>query len=222
MAENENVVEPLAEVPTEEPVKQEPVQPVDNKPSKGEKIKAGIKEWFRKRIVTLKHKTQNIPFCFLLLTSFLYLCFLGTLSKFIYNNSGISSLGIFELVNTLASILILLVFLNAFPKRKKVNIIMLVLVFVVLALMIVMDVLFYVNVINYGNRSQLGAEEFFKGEGVMETLNSVIVHIVFLALTVVVLALLPLYKKLICKINTSKDLASNNINEEIDTSEENG
>lgn len=195
---------------------------VNSAPSMGQKIAAGIKEWFRKFTVKLKHKPQNIPFVILLVTSFMYLCFLGTFSKFIVGNSSIKSLGIFQFVNTLASILIILIFLNSFPKRKKPNIVMLVLTFAVLALMIVMDTLFIVNVVDYGNGLRRGLEWFLEQDGVSESINCCIVHIVFLAITILMLALLPVYKKLLMKINTSKELASNNINEELDTSEEDG
>lgn len=196
-------------------------QPEEKKPSKGDKFAAAVKEWFRKQTVKLKHKPQNIPFVFLLVTSFMYLCFLGTFSEFISDNSGINGLGIFEFINTLASILIILVFLNTFPKRKKMNIIMLVITFAVLAMMLALDIVFYVNIVKAGNATDVGNLSGLTGD-VNGTLNRDIVHIVFLAITIVVLALLPVYKKLLLKINTSKELASNDIKEEIDTSEENG
>lgn len=196
-------------------------------PAKENKFLASVKEWFRKRIVKLKHKPQTIPFVILLITSFMYLCFLGTLSPFITTNRGVSGLGIFQFVNTLASILIILIFLNSFPKRKKVNIVFLVITFVVLALMIVMDIMFIVNIAIYANRELgMGNEGFqwflteIKGAG--ESVTCTIVHMVFLVITTVVLALLPVYKMLLLKINTRKELASNDIKEEIDTSEENG
>ncbi|MDE7084897.1 MAG: hypothetical protein K2O81_06590, partial [Clostridia bacterium] len=195
---------------------------VEETPSKGARLKAGVKEWFRKFIVKLKHKPQNIPFFILLITSFMYLCFLGTFSKFIDINSNIKSIGIFQFVNTLASILILLIFLNSFPKRKKVNIVMLVMTFTVLALMVVMDILFIVNITNYGKNLRRGLEWFLAQEGTSESITCAIVHIVFLGVTIIMLALMPLYKKLLLKINTSKELASNDIKEVIDTSEENG
>lgn len=245
MSENENVMDTSEEVevttevtaeasdvePTEVTAVEDtentaevvPAQPGEQQPSFGKKLAAGVKEWFRKFIVKLKHKPQNIPFAFLLITSFMYLCFLGTTSKFIDGNSNIKSLGLFQFVNTLASILILLIFLNAFPKRKKINIVMLVITFVVLALMIVMDILFIVNVIDYGKNNTLrGLDWFLAREGTTESINTCIVHIVFVGFTALLLALLPVFKMLLMKINTSKELASNDIKEELDTSEEDG
>lgn len=239
MAENENVkdtseevdvtaVENIEATPAESVVEinEEAQAEATKKPISDNKFVAGVKEWFRKSIVKLKHKPQTIPFVILVITSFMYLCFLGTLSPFITPNRSIKGLGIFQFVNTLASILIILVFLNSFPKRKKVNIVFLVMTFVVLALMVVMDIMFIVNTADYANNA-LGIDNGFQWflaemDGASESITCIIVHIVFLAITTVILALLPVYKKLLMKINTSKDLASNDIKEEIDTSEENG
>ena len=222
MEENENVVE----TPVEDAVVTETVKSPEpeNKPSKGAQFAAAAKERLRKFTVNLKRKPQNIPFVFLLITSFLFLCFLGTTSKFIDINSSIRSLGLFQFVNTLASILIILIFLNTFPKRKKMNIVMLVITFAVLVLMIVMDILFIVNIANYANGLGIknGFQWFLGRPGTAESIRCVIVHMVFLGITIILLALLPVFKKLLLKINTSKELASNDIKEEIDTSEEDG
>lgn len=195
-------------------------QAEEGEPSKASKFAADVKEWFRKFIVNLKHKPQNIAFVVLIVTSFMYMCFLGTFSEFISYNSGIKWLGLFEFVNTLASILVIMIFLNTFPKRKKMNIIMLVLTFAVLALMLVFDILFYVNIVKQANTLPGGLSDLTGDYA--STLNFDLIHMIFLAITIVVLALLPVYKKLLMKINTSKELASNDIKEEIDTSEENG
>ena len=88
-------------------------------PQKSGNVGAGIKEWFRKLTVKLKRKTQIIPLTLTLITSFVFLCMIGTFSQLIQKNSGVPSLGICMFVSTLASILILPLFLNAFPKNKK-------------------------------------------------------------------------------------------------------
>lgn len=186
------------------------------------KKSGGFKEWLRKSIVSLKRKTQNIPLVIILIASIIYLCCLNTLSPFVQKNSGINGLGIFEFVNTLGSILVLLLFLYSFPKNKKVNYIFVGITFAVLALMMVMDILFYVNVMDAASKSRLGVDGFLATENCIESLNCCIVHIIFLGISIVAFATLPLYKKLICKINTSKEIASNEIKEEIDTSEEDG
>lgn len=201
-------------------------QPVpETEPSKGQKFVAGVKEWLRKFTVKLKHKTHMIPLVFVLIASLVYLCSLDTISQALYPLSGMKSVGICVFVNTLVSILVLLVFLNAFPKRKKVNIVMLVGVFVLLALLLALDLVFYFKVVNFAEasakQSWMPVEEFYKGNPmVIPALNKVIVHIVFVGISILVLAFLPLYKKGINKINTRKALAENEIKEEIDTSAE--
>jgi phosphoglycerol transferase MdoB-like AlkP superfamily enzyme len=193
-----------------------------DKPTKGQKFSAGVKEWFRKLTVKLKHNTQLIPFVILIITSFVYLCLLSSLSIVVNKNRGISNAGIAVFVNTLISILVLLVFLNAFPKRKKPNIIFLVMVFVMLAALIGLDILFYSNVTEFATRAGGGDPSFYYEVAtyIPPALTGVIVHIVFVGVSILALALMPLYKKLICKINTSKNIESTSIKEEIDTSEE--
>jgi len=224
MADNENVIETPAkesvvEVEDTSPVVEAAAKPESGNGSNGEKFLAGIKEWFRKFIVGLKHKTHRIPFVLLVITSFVYLCFLGTLSQFIEPNSGIKSLGIFMFVNTLASILVLMLFLYSFPNRKKTNLVFLSITFAVLTLMLIMDILFYVNILSYASKNNLDLGLDLDAYSVI---NCVIVHIVMLVICIIALATLPLYKKLICKINTSKEVKSSTMSEALDTSEEDG
>ena len=138
------------------------------------------------------------------------------------NNSGISESGITVFVNALASILILPLFLNAFPKRKKPNKVYIVAVFVVFALIIAMDSLFYVRCSDFmavqeeAGRPISGANSDYFDSAFTAT----IVHLVFVSISVVVFALMPLYKMGLNKINTKKVLESNKFEDAIDTSEE--
>lgn len=184
-------------------------------PKKSNKFVAGVKERFRKFIVKLKRKTQLIPLVLTLITSFVYLCMIGTFSQLIQINRGISSAGICMFVTTLASILILPLFLNAFPKNKKPVIAYIVAVFLVYALIIAMDVVFLVNMNNYITSHNLDTISFYS-----ESSTSLIVHLVLVGICLVVFALLPVYKKLINMINTKKVVSSNDFSDEIDTSAE--
>ena len=132
----------MAELETVQTVPENQPLP-ETEPTKTEKFKAGVKERFRKFIVKLKHKPHIIPLVILLITSIVYLCILNSLSYLVSKISGVDSAGICIFVNTLASILVLLVFLNAFPKRKKPNIVMIVITFVVMALIFALDLVFY-------------------------------------------------------------------------------
>ena len=184
-------------------------------PKQTNKFIAGVKEWFRKLIVKLKRKTQLIPLALTLITSFVFLCMIGTFSQLIQINSGIPSLGICMFVSTLASILILPLFLNAFPKNKKPVIPFIVAVFAVYALIIAMDVVFLVNMQNFFKVHEVETKAFYD-----ESQTSLIVHIVLVGICLVAFALLPLYKKGINMINTKKVVSSNDFSDEIDTSAE--
>lgn len=188
---------------------------VEKKPNFFVKLWAGIKEWFRKFIVKLKRKTQIIPLFFTFITSFVFLCMIGTFSQMIEVNTGVTSVGICMFVTTLASILILPLFLNAFPKNKKPVIPFIVAVFVVFALIIAMDVIFLVNMQNFLSKNDLTTMPFYE-----ESRTSLIAHLVLVSICVVVFALLPLYKKGINMINTKKVVESNDFSDEIDTSAE--
>ena len=186
----------------------------EKKPSKG----AAVKEWFRKLTVKLKRKTHVIPLVLTLITSVVWLCMIGTFSQLIQTNSGIGAVGISMFVNTLASILILPIFLNAYPKRKKPNVVYIILIFVVFALLIGMDILFYTKVTGADAINKFDAS---KKKNVYDpTCTNLIVHMILVGICILAVALLPVYKKLINKINTRKDLQSNDFKGEIDTSAE--
>jgi phosphoglycerol transferase MdoB-like AlkP superfamily enzyme len=207
MAENENIV-------TEESV------------SRGQKIKAGLKEWGRKKIVNLKRKPQTIVLLMLFITTALWLIWLYSFSRTIYENSAVNWCGLAVFVNTLVSILIIALFGNAFPKRKKPNIVFIVLLFVFMAIIIVCDIGYFVEMGTYINTdsasggagytaAQLAAKPYMQ-----RSLNLAIAHIVLVAVCAILLATLPLYSKAINMINTRKDVEDNNIKETIDIEED--
>lgn len=209
MAEIENVVTPPA---------------TENNSVKSNKFKAMCKERWRKFIVGLKRKPQNISFFILVISSVMFMCCLTFYSQStIYFNEDWMGLLIF--VNTMFSVLTLLLFMNTFPKRKKkMNIIMLVLTFIFMAVMIFCDLFWYMHM-HPLYITALEENEYV--ENVLITLKemnpsftSIIAHVVLVAISAILLATLPLYRKLIMKIDTRKVIESNEIKEEIDTSEE--
>lgn len=181
-----------------------------------EPFSAKVKEFFRKKLVWLKRSPQSIALLFFVIPSLIYILGLGTVSLAIVGSTGMKIPGFLEVewsghaifVNTLLSILILALFLYCFPKHKKPNIAFIVLVFVFAVVMILMDVLFYVK---------LSAYPTARGTASVESaLSLTIVHIVFQGISMVVFALLPVYKRLLLKINTRKEVVSNDIHEAID------
>ena len=219
MAENENVLKPenIAEQPVEEqPVVSEAVElPAETAvkqptPPKGKKGGA-VKEWFRKQIVALKRKPQNITLLFLAVTTIYFMLALFKISQAIYevySQEGVeTTIGIFIFVTTLLSLLVLVSFLNSFPKRKKPNIFFIVLVFLMIGAMIACDIVYYVQMTDILSLPKLqGAVETIAKVNIGQTY--IIVHVALLGVSAVVFALLPVYAKLINKINTKVELES--------------
>ena len=217
MAENE-IVE--TQVPVEPEAVELDVQPTPEEPKKSSKAGAAVKEWFRKLTVKLKRQTHIIPLIVVLITSLVYLCSTATYAQVIEKNSGIPNLGIAMFVNTLLSILVLAVFLNAFPKRKKPNIVYIVAIFVVLAIILGMDLLYLLSAMNFVNSNPFPDIILSEYPEIKEAYNLLYVHMAFVGVSIIVFALLPVYKKAINKINTKKELEVNELSGEIDTSAE--
>lgn len=186
MAENENMI---IEEPKEKKVT-------------WAKFKAGFKEWGRKQIVNLKRRPSNIAFLFLIITSLIFILSLMPMSEAVYRKTTTSTWsGICLFGGTLFSILIFVAYMNSFPKRKKPNIPMLCVTGLFIALLFLFDIVFYVELSGI-----LGAD--VTQACYQTTLNVLLTHMVFLALTVVLMATMPLYKKALLKINTRKEIES--------------
>ena len=252
MEENENVVvEEQQTTPTETVVEETAVA---DSGTKKESFGAKVKEWFRKQAVTLKRKPQRIAFLFFIISSVMYLIGLNVFSPGpVIDFQSQEYLGLSVFVTTLFSILVLVLFMNTFPKRgikykkngKKhsMNYIMLALTFLFVIIMFLMDLLYYKQLtgcIN-GNEAKFfknvemaaGWEKYYFGSAadlmldpksyksyLLSALRLDIVHMVFLGISAVLLATLPLYKKLILKINTSKVVEGTEMKEVIDTEDE--
>lgn len=210
MAENEIVVEPEA-------AQTEP------ETSKLTKFTAGVKEWFRKFIVKLKRRPMNIAFCFLIISSLVYMLLLSNFAQtgLEYAPTGVP-ISIF--VNMLFSILVLMLFLNSFPKReKKPKLVMLILLFVFMAVMIGLDILLFVQWNNAWNEAlQIlsPSDRALREVYIYGAIYGALAHAILVAVAAILTATYPLYGKLIMKINTKKVVESTEMKEAIDTSEE--
>ncbi len=216
MAENENVLKPEDEQPvaSEQAVETAPVQETEARkpngtPSKGNSFGAKVKEWLRKKTVALKRKPQTIALLFLAVTTIYFMLILFKLSQAISyaeSNQYVKATGICIFVVTLLSLLVLVSFLNAFPKRKKPNIFFIVLVFVMLAGMLACDIVSYLQMSNCLRNLTSNTSSLYVA--VDKALPYVIGHVVLLGISAVVFALLPVYAKLINKINTKIEVES--------------
>lgn len=188
----------------------------------GKRLGANLKERWRKFLVNTKRKPQRLAFFPLLVSTVIWMIgivYFGQAT--IYDN--VAGMGLCIFVNTMFSILTLLLFMNTFPKRAKhMNYIMLALTFVFMAVMLACDLVWYlqsypVHSAAYNSASGSALDKIAPG---MKAFPLVLTHLVFVCISAVLLATLPLYSKLIMKINTSKVIEENKLSEEIDTSAE--
>ena len=170
-------------------------------------------------MVALKRKPQMIALA-VLAASFVYYSFnltqISNTTAKIYGNG----MGLAEFVTMLMSMLGLLCFLNAFPHRKKTNIPMLVLMFLMLGIVFFCD-------IYYGNRI---TDALTRAENpiVLDSTNTYIansqnvleVHKILLIVAAALTALLPVYKPMLKKINTNVNIEGNQNMGAIDISQE--
>lgn len=241
MSENENVVVEKDEaVIVEEPVTTPDSELDNNNSTSPNRNKSGvgakIKEFFRKRAVGLKRKPQTIALLFLAVVSVYNLITLTVFSEaIIMYAKDVQWVGLMVFINTLFSVLILVTFLNTFPKLKKpnskivftmtesgvklnINIPMLVLMILMAVAMIACEAVYFGLITPFYNAEYVGNSNADAAAGLLikNSLNLSIAHIILLAVFLVILLTLPLYRKLIMKINTSKAIESTEIKEAID------
>lgn len=183
------------------------------------KKNSAVKEFFRKIIVALKRKPQIIPMLALAAAFLLYSLNLTDISNTTAKIQG-PGMGLCGFCTMLFSILSFVCFLNAFPHRKKANIPMLVLMFLMIALVVFCDIK-YLGCISAALTRAENPIQLNKNTLYIAYANNMLgTHITLLCVSVGLIALLPVYSKLLRKINTSVEVAENEDMGEIDISGE--
>ena len=129
-------------------IKDQPEQQPDQ-PSGGSKFSAKLKEWCRKRIVALKIKPQIIPLILMVITTVYFMLILFSVSKAVQlaaTDPHTAATGICTFITTLLSLLYLVSFLNSFPRRKKPNIVFIVIVGAMIAGQLACDLVYYLQI----------------------------------------------------------------------------
>ena len=163
---------------------------------------AKLKESCRKFIVSLKHKPQMIPLAMMAVTFIFYSLNLTHVSNATAAINR-SPLGLCGFITMLLSMLSLVCFMNAFPHRKPVNKMMLILMLVMVAIVFASDVVYTLTIIDTvvgKNPIKVNAEQVYKMNLVLQDLW---VHGILLLVSTAMVALLPVYSKLLRKIDTS-------------------
>ncbi len=179
---------------------------------------SGLKESIRKSIVSLKRKPQTIPLLALLL-GFVYYSFnLTHVSDTTAKIQG-TGMGLCGFVTMLLSVLSMVCFLNAFPHRKKVNVPMLVLMFLMTGIIIFCD-FYYADRVLLAITRETNPIDVAANPYIPAVLSMLNVHKGILIATVLLVVLMPVYSKLLRKIRTSVEVEANENMGEIDISSE--
>ena len=166
------------------------------------KKNGGMKEFIRKTIVSLKRKPQTIPLLVLAAAFLLYSLNLTHVSD-TTAKIQLAGMGLSGFCTMLFSLLSFVCFINSYPHRKKTNIPMLVLLFLMLAILIVCDT-YYMGCITRAitradhpividaNTAYIPAAQKMLGA-----------HRVIVALGAILTLMVPVLRKLLRRIDTS-------------------
>ena len=169
----------------------------------------------RRFFVALKRKPQNIP---LVMITCCFLWYSFNLSLISYTTTQIQAdTGLMGFVIMLLSILAIVCVMNAFPYRKKTKVPMLILSFVMMGIILTCDILYLSTIASKLAQNILEVSAVPK---VLQTRSILIAHVVMIGIAALLTATLPVYRKLIRKINTSVAVESNGEMAAIDISNE--
>ena len=179
----------------------------------------GLKESFRKLLVSLKRRPHMIPLLVFALAFLVYSLNLMNISDTTAKIQG-KGMGLCGFATMLFSLLSLLCFLNAFPHRKKVNVPMLVLSFLMVGVILFCDYYYRGAITNALTRAENPIEISENTLYITKANGMLSKHMIVLAVGVALTALLPVYAKLLRKINTSVSVEDNGKLDAIDISGE--
>ena len=168
----------------------------------------GFKEFIRKRIVGLKRKPQTIALIVLVIGFRYYSLNLTQISNTTAKIQG-SGMGLCGFVTMLFSMLSLVCFLNAFPHRKKTNIPMLVLMFLMLGVIIYCDNYYGGCIHRAITRETNPIDPTGSNSYITKAASMLRWHQGILILGAALVALLPVYAPMLRRINTSIEVAGN-------------
>ncbi len=154
----------------------------------------------RKWIVSLKRRPQNIPLVMLVICCFLYTFNLTAHSNAsIYVSSRVVALYVF--IITLATMLTIFSFVNVYARKKR-RWLMRIVVYLLIAVQIALGIAYY----------QVMYHEVFLRENpvpltldIANSMNGTVTHLAALMLTLLAIVLLPVYSRLLNKIDTSME-----------------
>ena len=172
------------------------------------KKQSGAKEFFRKKIVSLKRKPQTIPMIVLAIAFLFYSLNLTHVSD-TTAKIQLSGMGLSGFCTMLFSMLSFVCFLNAYPHRKKTNIPMLALMFLMLAILIVCDTFYMGQITKAITRADHPIVVDANTIYITKAYDMLNVHRIIVLAGAVLTLLVPVLRKALKKINTSLAVEEN-------------
>ena len=158
-----------------------------------------MKDFFRKHLVNLKRRPQTIPLILLVVSCVIYTFHLTVHSNAaMYVSSQIIALYVF--IITLASMLVIFSFMNAYARGTKHFKLMMGVVFLLLAVQIILDIV-YLNIMFH--ETMVRDNPVPITQDIADSMNWTMIHLAVLALALLSIVLLPVYRRLLQKIDTS-------------------
>jgi len=166
------------------------------------KKQRGFKESVRKMIVSLKRKPQTIPLLVLALAFLVYSLNLTHISD-TTAKIQLAGMGLSGFCTMLFSLLSFVCFLNAYPHRKKTNIPMLVLMFLMLFILIFCDTYYAKRITEAITRTDHPIVVDASTAYIPKAHSVLMVHRVIVVIGAALTALTPVLGKLLRRIDTS-------------------
>ena len=182
------------------------------------RIVAAMREHVRKLLVNLKRNPQFIPLAMALIAFVYYSFNLTSVSDTTAKIQG-SGMGLSQFCIMLFSLLSLVCMLNAFPRRQKANIPMVVLMFAMFGIIVFCD-FHYTNMIL--NALYRPVSPIVLNDTTMyikAAYDMLHTHMILIGASAVLVVLLPVYSKMLRKINTSVQVEDNGSMAAIEISE---
>ena len=162
----------------------------------------------RKGIVSLKRSPSTIPLVMMAITFLYFSLNLTDVSDATAKIQG-KAMGLSQFCIMLFSLLSMVCMLNAFPRRKKPNVPMIVLMFVMFGVIIYCDLHFTGAIMAALTRAENPLVVDINTQYIAKAYNMLNAHMVMTIVCAALVVLLPLYSKLLRMINTSVALEDN-------------
>lgn len=161
-----------------------------------------MKNFLRKIMVALKRKPQLVCLIALCLTFGYYSFNLTSVSDTTAKIQG-AGMGLYGFCTMLFSILSIVSCINAFPTRKKANVPMVILTYVMLGIVVFADIKYRGIIVEAVTRADNPIVITDTTMYIYDSANMIYTHIIFLCICIALIALKPVYAKLFRKVNTS-------------------